>query len=224
MPDSGSSLLGRLSQLPMSSMPTDTPQIYAPSNQGALRQCEIISDLLEPIVEPGSIRDQGDGPLVRRQMHPFAVVVSQDCDLEQDFQARQGAQISQDKLLQNVLFCDVFEIWELITTNSLHARELRKRLINNKDERHHFLERIAAEYDSQGVGLPDLGIDFKRYFSLSTEEIYKQLSDPNASAKRRCRLHSPYLEHLSTRFCYYQFRIALPIDHTPPLPPGNSTQ
>src|SRR6185295_5276550 len=131
----------------MSSLPTDKVPIYAPSKGGALRQCEIISDLIEPVVEPGSIRDIVKGPFVRGQVHPFAVIISQDCDLEQDFSARQGTQVRQDKLLQNVLLCDVFEIWELITTNSLRASELRKRLLNNKDERYHFLERIAAEYD-----------------------------------------------------------------------------
>jgi hypothetical protein len=70
---------------------------------------------------------------------------------------------------------------------------------------------IARDEDVMGEGLPELGIDFKRYFTISAAEVYIRL-DSN-EIQRRCRLVSPYLEHFSTRFAYYQFRVALPADH-----------
>jgi hypothetical protein len=45
-------------------------------------------------------------------------------------------------------------------------------------------------------------MDFKRYFSLPTEEVYYRI---DSEAKRRCRLVSPYAEHLSTRFVIISF-------------------
>jgi hypothetical protein len=81
----------------------------------------------------------------------------------------------------------------------------------NKHERYHFLQLVEPSCDAQGTGLVELGIDFKRYFTLPTEEVYKRVEI--GSAKRRCVLESPYLEHFSTRFAYYLSRVALPQDH-----------
>jgi hypothetical protein len=80
----------------------------------------------------------------------------------------------------------------------------------NKDERYQFLEKVPSESDALGKGLPELGIDFKRYFCLPTDEAYYRLE---TDAMRRCRLRSPYLEHFSTRFSYFLSRVALPNDH-----------
>lgn len=85
-----------------------------------------------------------------------------------------------------------------------------RRIEQNKDERYQFLKRITPEQDTLGEGLPELGIDFKRYFTIPTDEVYVRLS---AGVQRRCRLVSPYLEHLSTRFWYFQARVALPAEH-----------
>ncbi len=55
-----------------------------------------------------------------------------------------------------------------------------------------------------------MGIDFKRYFTIAAAEVYAQLK---IKAQRRCRLRSPYLEHLSNRFGHYVSRVALPREH-----------
>ena len=39
--------------------------------------------------------------------HPYVIVTTQDCDLEQDYGARQG-EIQEDKLLEHILFCPHF--------------------------------------------------------------------------------------------------------------------
>jgi hypothetical protein len=60
-------------------------------------------------------------------------------------------------------------------------------------------------------GLPELAIDFKRYFTVPTDEVYRRIE--LGEARRRCLLISPYLEHLSSRYAYFLSRIALPVDH-----------
>jgi hypothetical protein len=57
-------------------------------------------------------------------------------------------------------------------------------------------------------------VDFRQYFSLPTEEAYFGAQP----ARRRCRLDTPYAEHLSHRFFSHMARVALPIDHHLPMP------
>ena len=40
------------------------------------------------------------------------------------------------------------------------------------------------------VGIPELGVDFKRYFTIPTDEIYKRIE--KGEVRRRCVLMSPY--------------------------------
>lgn len=64
---------------------------------------------------------------------------------------------------------------------------------------------------SRGEGAPELVIDFKRYFTLPTGELYRWIA--LGETRRRCRLRSPYMEHLSSRFAYFLSRVALPEDY-----------
>jgi hypothetical protein len=45
----------------------------------------------------------------------------------------------------------------------------------NKNERYHFLESVPIKSDVLGKGLPELTLDFKRYFTIPTEEVYYRL-------------------------------------------------
>lgn len=192
---------------------------YIPSEpSGAIRQGEIISGLIVTRIDPTTMFQEE--PDFIPEQHPYVIVVSQDCDLDWDYKARLPENVKdlkqRHKILPNILFC-------MMTT----ARQLRDRdndipkdkemnsnawdqIRINKHERYHFFESIDSGLDSRREGIPELGVDFKRYFSVSTDEVYTQL---NQNALQRCRLNSPYLEHFSTRFCYYQFRIALPGDY-----------
>jgi hypothetical protein len=186
-------------------------KIYIPSTAGALRQGEIISGLTQIRLQIESVGS--DEPVVDFEWHPLAIVVTQDCDLEQDFKIRTLLQNStpspSNKLLPNILFCQIISAEELKQANALNSA-LWSRVKINKDERYHFFQKVMPSDDALGEGLSELGLDFKRYFSIPTEEVYARLK---LDAQRRCCLLSPYLEHFSTRFAYYQFRVALPQDH-----------
>jgi hypothetical protein len=134
------------------------------------------------------------------------IIVTQDCDLEQDFRAR-NEQVRQDKLLPNVLLC----IAQESSTVQVAGSNVWKRLRQNKDERYQFLERVPPELDALRQGIPELVVDFKQYFTLPTDELYERVM---SQAKRRCRLINEYLAHFASRFSYFQSRVALPEEHS----------
>jgi hypothetical protein len=64
--------------------------IYAPSpNDGTLRQGELLSALIQVRLSLATVVDEPEAPEFETIVHPFAIVVSQDCDLDWDFKARQ---------------------------------------------------------------------------------------------------------------------------------------
>jgi hypothetical protein len=187
--------------------------IYIPSLDGALRQGEILTGIVQVRLAVATLgTDQKE---IEEVVHPYAIVLSQDCDLDWDWRGRtqpvNPGEIpgqSQQKLLPSILF------GEMTTAEALRVlvnSTIWGRIRLNKDERYQFLQAVSREDDVLGEGLPELGMDFKRYFTVPTDEVYGRLQ--GGEARRRCRFKSPYLEHLSTRFCYYQFRVALPQDH-----------
>ena len=151
-------------------------------------------------------------------------MLSQDCDLEQDHKSCLQNPEADIRALPNVLFCELEEMAKFRERAKLNS-DLWRRAKTNSDERFHCLESVPQTLDSNGSGLPPLGIDFKRYFSVPTGQVYASIS--LRLAVRRCRLAVPYAEHLSERFAHYLSRVALEedhdveVDHTaPPALPG----
>jgi hypothetical protein len=172
-----------------------------------LEQGEFISHLVQTHAQVPSI----NGPTIQVDFktHPLAVIVSQGCDLEQDFHARQG-NIAHDKLIPTVLFCEMVTATEL-RSSPRKTSEIWNRIRNNTDERYHFFQKVELVYDSEGHGLDELGVDFKRFFTIPTDEVYHRIG--SGEAKRRCCLESPYLEHFCRRFSNFIGRVALPQPH-----------
>ena len=152
---------------------------YTPSRDGPLRQGEILTGLRRVIPEPGSAFGELKADIFE---HRFAVVLSQDCDLEQDFSARYQLKEGENeqqlaererKKLSSVLFCDAIPIDELrVRINDKRVWDFASK---NKNERFQFLREVQPEEDAHGKGiLAGLGLDFKRYFSLSIEDVYAQ--------------------------------------------------
>ena len=182
--------------------------IYRPSIPGEpLRQGEILSDLIQAVIDLDSI--DTDEKIINHITHAYAIIASQDCDLDWDYKARQGKTEAYKKI-PNILFCEVVTAEELRGRADINSRTWR-RIGINKDERYHFFQKVEPAQDSLTSGLPELGVDFKRYFTIPTDEVYARIE--KGETKRRCCLISPYLEHFSTRFYYFQSRIALPEEH-----------
>jgi hypothetical protein len=145
--------------------------------------------------------------------HALAAILSADCDLTQDHRARSRSDASFSKLLPNVLLCDLFEGEELRTRSGTAALNstVWTNAKQNNNARYHYLSQVPPGKDLQGAGLDYMAMDFKRYFCISTEHLLDQIT--KGTALRRCRLGALFAQHLALRFCHYQNRVGLPIEH-----------
>lgn len=151
--------------------------------------------------------------------HDYVVLLSQDCDIAQDFNNRS----SEGRPDMNGLL--LFEAQNAETVfverKDIITRHRRDRIEQNNDDRFHYLEACPTELDLLGLGFPALLIDFKRYFTISPNELYRQCASVHG-AQRRARLASPYREHIQTRMAFYSQRVMLPVAHqklAPQTPP-----
>lgn len=193
----------------------------APSGiECALSQCEIISGLIVHQIDVETITvDTGDmseqqPKLVKAKPieHPFAIVVSQDCDLTQDFNFRFNGIGKPRHAISNILFCEAMLAEDLVHGDEhgtvFEEGAIRQDYRNNNDFRFQFMQEIPKEFDALGCGIRELGFVFKRFFSIPSQEAYDQIKI--GLATRRTVLKRPYVEHFCDRFYNYNNRIALP--------------
>jgi hypothetical protein len=203
---------------------SDLPIYKRPVPGTSLHQGEILSSLKQYAVVPESL-DSTDGVRFKITAHPIVIILSQDCDLIQQFNFRNrpasargtpeeeiGRQLRE---LSAVLLCEVYDASHLKARNLLNTNEW-KRVKQNKDDRYQYLHDVEPDEDLVGEGFSELGIDFRHHFTIPIDEIYMQLG---AEARRRTQLDTPWMEHLSIRFAYYLGRIGLPRDHWEKEPP-----
>ncbi|MBX3072877.1 hypothetical protein KF728_12820 [Candidatus Obscuribacterales bacterium] len=162
----------------------------------------------------------GEEPKIAKRTHPYAVLLTQDCDLEQDWFARQDLKdegLNKEKkerllarLLGSVLFAEATTAQDLKDRIDFDKRVV-ERFEQNKDERYQLLSPAPKEQDLQAEGFPALGLDFKKYFAIPVDEVYLRVQ--NGEARRRSALQVPYSDHLSDRFFAFQSRIGLDVQH-----------
>jgi len=186
-------------------LPAQIAKYTAVSAGERLYQAEIVTGLVQ--IQQSVATIGGSQPKLIERLHPFAIILTQDCDLEQDFTARSE---TVPGTLNSVLLCEVVTASEL-KGNLPKGKDIWKRVIQNKDERYQCLEAVPIDLDADGNGLPSLGCDFKKYFTVPADDFYKRLD--LGQITRRSRLISPYTEHLLHRFCNFQSRVPLPDNH-----------
>jgi hypothetical protein len=209
----------------------DEVEKYAPITLGdRLHQGEVVTGLVRLRQSINSIGLEAI--TVDEIIHPYLIVLTQDCDLAQDADARKVQANADDDLalvndpefkrkldnsaklkIDSVLFCEAMSTLDM--KNCVPpGKDIWKRIIQNKDERYQCLEAVPPELDLAGTGMPSLGCDFKRFVTIPVVEVYRRLElNP---AVRRSRLLTPYAEHLLQRFCNFQCRIPLPENHHVP--------
>lgn len=176
---------------------TTKPACYSTSEMSAeFRQGEIITGL-EQVVRIT------DGNAEVKQ-HPFAIVLSQDCDLAADYRARRGP--GSKSAMNGILLFEAHPLEGFMGNLGFNSKE-KKQVMQYDHARYHTLERGTATDDLQAQGFTALAIDFRRYFTLTADDIIGQLT---LSARRRTRLVSPFVEHLQSRAMTYLGRVALP--------------
>ncbi len=170
--------------------------------ENELRQSEIISGLEQHIYDPV-------GQTAVTRVIPYALVMTQDCDLLRDWEATNKDEVS---VLNGVLLYEAEHADTGRNKPGINST-LWRSITANQSERYHFLSEITADQDKTKEGIPTLVIDFRRCFTMASSEILRQISSAGP-AKRRCRLITPYREHLQTRAAFYFQRVALPTPHS----------
>lgn len=152
--------------------------MFAPSPaSGALRQGEILSDVVQVHISRDSVSPEAEEIALQEKIHPQAIILTQDCDLDWDFKARdQGEEGNklQLKLVPNILLCEMIPADTLrgqMRDAGVGGSDLWKRIVGNRDERYHKFPLLPPEADSSSEGLPELVVDFKRVFTVPTDEL-----------------------------------------------------
>lgn len=138
--------------------------------------------------------------------YPYAIVLSQDCDLEIDFKFPSD----NDKSLKSVLVCPAFpaervkegtHLSDLGIVLPKKDDDIWKQIKRNMHLRYHYLD------GDQEKQIQDLILDFKRYHTVEREILYYELTKTGS-----CKgiINELYREALSQRFSYYLSRVALP--------------
>jgi len=146
---------------------------------------------------------------------PYTIVLTQDCDLEQDFLSRNDAtSLNQDKYLRAILLCPAYASKEFREGQHLTKLGLKMEYWNHtrfqliqsqQNERFHFIEH------QEDLGVQDLVVDFKHYFTVVRDELYEAYDGIYLAT-----ISELFRESLSQRFCYYLGRIGLPVIPVPP--------
>jgi hypothetical protein len=140
---------------------------------------------------------------------PYLVVLSQECDLEHDFNFRTTTQKTNDKYLQSILVCPAYHADKIRKGTHLETLKLQMQQLNskiwpnvtsNQNPRYHFLH---AEDDYQ---IPELVIDFKHYYTIPRDLLYLKKDDHYLAT-----INIMFRENLSQRFAFYLSRIGLPV-------------
>lgn len=142
-------------------------------------------------------------------LFPYLIVLTQDCDLELDHKNHVESKDNQDKYLISILVCPGYIAEYFREGNHLKEYHFKmekinserwRKIKNNQNPRYHFLKR------KRRFQIPDLVIDFKHYYTIPRDVLYKNFRDHYIGS-----INELFREALSQRFAYYLSRIGLPL-------------
>lgn len=195
-------------------MKSNISSIYRKKDTDRILQGDIFRDVKIPFYDLEELKIIESG---------FLIVLSQDCDLNQDYYSRNDVlEINFDesnkkissfnnKMIPSILLCPAYPADQVRQGTHLNYLEIEmtrigkpdstswKNIIQNETPRYHFLK------ESNSYGMPDIVIDFKRFYTLSRNYLYS-ISNPCYI----CSINELYRENLSSRFSNYISRIGLP--------------
>ncbi len=187
-----------------------SPQ-YFKSTAKRYEQGDILRDVT--LIQWADVEDERAINVVERTLQ-YCVVVSQECDLEHDFNNREKQdKKSEDKYLQSLLICPAYQAESFRKGEHLKQLELRmevinsdnwKRLIQNNQARYHYLGR------HEDFQIPELIIDFKHYMTVPRDILYREKFESCYLAT----IEILFRDSLSGRFAQYLSRIGLPDELT----------
>jgi hypothetical protein len=184
------------------------------SKSSRIRQGDVIRgvDCVEYVVEK---KGQIEVGLID---YPLVVVLTQDCDLEQDknlrkkIQTAKDSEVNQGNLLLSVLVAPLYNVEHVyegghlsdlgITSPAINGRPKKtpgEKLRNNENARYHYLE-----FPNSVQIVPSV-IDFKHFFTVNLVHLKKIRSQHFV-----CNISDLFREDISQRFASFLSRVALP--------------
>lgn len=178
---------------------------------GIINQCDIFRDVefIEYVKEDENIIE------VSKVIFPYAIVLTQACDLQQDFNARkkiaETQSGNQDKFLISVIVAPIYNFEDfrqgkhleqlgfVMEPKGKRTRSLCGNIIKNENKRYHYLN-----FDKD-VDIVESVIDFKHYFTVTVNYLNSIYNE-----KYVCSIDSLYRELISQRFSNFLSRIGLP--------------
>lgn len=174
---------------------------------GTIQQCDIFSNVefIEYAVEGE------DTVEISKIVFPNVIVLTQACDLQQDFDARKRTCGNQDKFLISVIVAPVYNFEEFRMGTHLDQLDMKMQeqgkrdkskcdnIFKNETKRYHYLN-----FDDD-IPLVESVIDFKHYFTVTVNYL-SRIYDTNYV----CSIESLYRELISQRFSNFLSRIGLP--------------
>lgn len=148
---------------------------------------------------------------VNEVKYNYVVVLTQECDLEQDYKNRIGNKEDHDKYIPMILISPAYLAESLRygehlqgqgyeqTMQRINSKEWEK-LKKNDNKRYHYLKA------GLNMNVPELAIDFKHFFTIYRDYFYNNIMN-EAYLSSLTILHR---EKLSQRFCNYLSRIGIP--------------
>lgn len=180
---------------------------YYRSDLERYEQGDILRDVT--LVQWAEVEPDREVRIVERTLQ-YCVIVSQECDLEHDFNNRNNAtRKTEDKFLQSLLVCPAYRKESFCAGEHLKELDLRmepvsaklfERLVQNQNARYHYL---ASHLELQ---IPELIVDFKHYMTVPPDVLYQERFSPSYLAT----LEILFRDSLSGRFSQYLSRIGLP--------------
>lgn len=181
------------------------------SNDNVIKQCDIFRDVefLEYVKEEDAVIE------VSKIVFPTAIVLTQACDLQQDFSARERINETgtgnQDKFLISAIVAPMYNFEDFRMGNHLEQLGFKMEdkggrtksvcggIIKNENKRYHYLKF------SDDVELVESVIDFKHYFTVTMNYLSNIYSDQYV-----CSVEPLYRELITQRFSNFLARIGLP--------------
>ncbi len=178
---------------------------YEKSKDERIKQGDILEDVEHFIYSQ-------EEKTILKIVYPYTVVITQDCDLEQDFKARNVTHL-QDKFLDSTLLIPAFLSEDLKMGTHLSMLNLDRQnwstfssksdkwsnITGNENKRFHCLKKDDL------LGIPELVMDFKFFFTLPHNQLNNIYNKSYVAS-----IKALYREDLSSRFAHYLSRIGLP--------------
>jgi len=150
---------------------------------------------------------------ISKILFPYVYVLTQDCDLEQEFTNRNKQNPeNQDKHLISVIVAPLYNVEQVYdgvhlediglkmqTISKKQDKSDNKLLRQNNNPRYHYLKF------PEDTPITDSVIDFKHYFTVNSSLLYEC-----KKTQFVCKVSELYRENISHRFSFFLSRIGLP--------------